>query len=202
MQIPRMPSSRPTRAAFKPPALPERGAVELPRRRARGRPRDPEHDCDRDREAGVQELVRGRIPRRHDCEPASWRPRADRRPRTTLRARFASRLLVRASVRCRRDRAADHAGDRDQGQHVGQRLEQHGSRVRVLRQTLCERTREAEQEARRRRAPNGRQFPKITAASAMNPRPAVMFSLNELTNPIERNAPPAAASIPERTTAP
>ena len=51
-------------------------------------------------------------------------------------------------------------------------------------------------------APNGRQLPKITAASAMNPRPAVMFSLNELTKPIERYAPPQAASMPERTTAP
>ena len=31
----------------------------------------------------------------------------------------------------------------------------------------------------------------------MNPRPAVMFWLNELTNPIERYAPPSAASTPD-----
>jgi hypothetical protein len=35
-------------------------------------------------------------------------------------------------------------------------------------------------------APTGRQRPKINAASAMKPRPSVMFSLNECTNPIER----------------
>src|SRR4051812_44933882 len=50
-------------------------------------------------------------------------------------------------------------------------------------------------------APNGRQFPKMSAASAMNPRPAVMFSVNELPKPIERYAPPAAANTPENVTA-
>jgi len=43
--------------------------------------------------------------------------------------------------------------------------------------------------------------PAMTAASAMKPRPPVMPSLNELRTPTDRNAPPAAASIPDRTTA-
>ena len=51
-------------------------------------------------------------------------------------------------------------------------------------------------------APNGRQLPKISAASAMNPRPAVMLSSKEFTNPSERYAPPAAASMPDTVTAP
>ena len=35
-------------------------------------------------------------------------------------------------------------------------------------------------------APYGRHFPKITAARAMNPRPAVMFWPNDPTKPIDR----------------
>ncbi len=51
------------------------------------------------------------------------------------------------------------------------------------------------------KAPNGRQPPKMRAASAIKPRPAVMFSVNELTNPIERKTPPSAASAPDSVTA-
>src|SRR5436305_14389042 len=51
-------------------------------------------------------------------------------------------------------------------------------------------------------APNGRQPPKISAASAMNPRPAVMLPVNEFPNPIESDAQPAPARTPDRTTAP
>ena len=58
---------------------------------------------------------------------------------------------------------------------------------------------EAEQQARAERAA-GRPLPKITAASAMKPRPVVMFSLNAWTKPIDRNAPPSEASTPERMT--
>ena len=50
-------------------------------------------------------------------------------------------------------------------------------------------------------APAGRQRPKISAASAMKPRPAVMFCVNVCRKPIERNAPPSAASPPEVMTA-
>ena len=46
-------------------------------------------------------------------------------------------------------------------------------------------------------APNGRQPPKMSAASAMNPRPPVMFSVNALPSPIERYAPPAPARMPD-----
>src|SRR5215207_10447904 len=50
-------------------------------------------------------------------------------------------------------------------------------------------------------APNGRQLPKITAARAMKPRPAVISSLNEPNRPIDRYTPPTAASAPEAVTA-
>src|SRR4029450_7174343 len=49
-------------------------------------------------------------------------------------------------------------------------------------------------------APNGFQPPKMSAASAMNPRPAVMFSVNALPSPIERYAPPAPARMPDMIT--
>ena len=39
------------------------------------------------------------------------------------------------------------------------------------------------------------------AASAMKPRPSVMFWLNDPTNATDRYAPPSAASIPETVTA-
>ena len=47
----------------------------------------------------------------------------------------------------------------------------------------------------------GRHLPKMTAARAMKPRPLVMFSENLPVKPIERNAPPSAASTPDVTTA-
>src|SRR5262249_27957727 len=51
--------------------------------------------------------------------------------------------------------------------------------------------------------PNGRQAPKISAARAMKPRPAVMLSVNAPPpKPIERYAPPSPARIPEVTTDP
>jgi hypothetical protein len=65
-------------------------------------------------------------------------------------------LLVRLPVGRRRDGAPDDTGDGDQGEDVGQRLEQHGGRPRVLRQPLREGAREAEQQAgggRAERAP-------------------------------------------------
>ena len=60
-----MPSSRPTRAAFsRLPCRAWRGR--LPGPCARGRPRGSRAGPQRDREACVQELVRARVPRRHD----------------------------------------------------------------------------------------------------------------------------------------
>src|SRR5688500_5353599 len=47
----------------------------------------------------------------------------------------------------------------------------------------------------------GFHLPKIRAASAMNPRPAVIPRVNKDDCPIERYAPPAAANTPERITA-
>ena len=47
-----------------------------------------------------------------------------------------------------------------------------------------------------RSAPSGVQRPKIRAASAMNPRPAVIPSWNELPNSSVRNAPPRPAKTP------
>ena len=108
--------------------------------------------------------------------------------------------LVRDADRGRRARPLEDAGDGDQRQQVRQRLEEHRQRVGVDRQPLGDRAREAEQERRREEALR-LQLPKISAASAMKPMPAVMFSLKELAKPIERKAPPSAASMPERITA-
>src|SRR5437868_2153122 len=59
-------------------------------------------------------------------------------------------LRIRPSCGGGRDRPADHARDRDQGQGVRQRLEQHGVRapVRDRPESLRERAREAEQQRR------------------------------------------------------
>src|SRR5215207_459419 len=59
-------------------------------------------------------------------------------------------LLVRPADRGRRDRAADHARDGDQRQHIGQSVEEERCRaalLEVLGQAIGERTREAEQQA-------------------------------------------------------
>ena len=66
MQSPRMPRSRPTRAARPPARAAERGPVERPGPAGEHDGDDAEHDRERDREAGVQELVGARVPRRHD----------------------------------------------------------------------------------------------------------------------------------------
>jgi hypothetical protein len=50
------------------------------------------------------------------------------------------------------------------------------------------------------KAPPGRQLPKISAARAMKPRPEVIFSVKWCEKPIERYAPPIAASTPDVTT--
>ena len=46
----------------------------------------------------------------------------------------------------------------------------------------------------------GRHLPKMSAASAMNPRPDVMLRVNSDDCPIERYAPPSAASAPDSST--
>src|SRR5689334_25030799 len=46
----------------------------------------------------------------------------------------------------------------------------------------------------------GFHLPKINAASAMKPRPAVMFLVNNDDCPIERYAPPMPASMPASST--
>src|SRR5262245_24404245 len=71
------------------------------------------------------------------------------RPKTTApQARTFAFLLLRVgtSIRGGRDRAADHAGDRNQRQHVRERLEQRRRAVRVRGKPVRERRREAEQE--------------------------------------------------------
>ena len=65
-------------------------------------------------------------------------------------------LDVGLAVGFRRNRAADDARDRDQGQHVGKRLEERGGRARVDGQPVGERGREAEEE---RRAPGAERPP-------------------------------------------
>ena len=171
---------------------------------ARGRSRAiPSAAADGDRETGVEQVVRARSSgsRRSATGSVSDGEHAEHEgPRCALDC--PSRLLVRATDGCRRDRAADrHRRRRSASARTGAP----GTGRRPSSEYSGSRWARALEKPNRRQAaaaPNGRQFPKITAASAMNPRPAVMFSLNELTNPIERYAPPAAASMPERMTAP
>src|SRR4051794_35265592 len=67
------------------------------------------------------------------------------RPNTTARDGRPLLLCVRAANSCGRDGAADHAGDRDEGQDVRQRLEEHGRGVGVRRETEREGRRRAEE---------------------------------------------------------
>ena len=61
----------------------------------------------------------------------------------------------------------------------------------------CRRARSRSRRADRRpQHRTGRQLPKISAARAMKPRPAVMFWSKVWANARDRYAPPAAASIP------
>src|SRR4051794_16999822 len=72
-----------------------------------------------------------------------------RAPSTTeiCAGRFSRLLLdVRTANGCGRDRAADDAGDRDQGEDVRKRLEQGSRASRIRREPLRERAREAEEE--------------------------------------------------------
>ena len=107
---------------------------------------------------------------------------------TASEARWLLLLTYGLAIGCGRDRAADHAGDGDQRQDVRQRLEEHGVRAarRSTSASRCASALEKPNRSAAAKAPNGRQLPKMSAASAMKPRPAVMFSLNECTKPIER----------------
>ena len=152
-------------------------------------------------EAQVVAVVRDQDPDRdrRDGEEAE----STETPAARFRGRGPLLLLVRAAIGGGRSRAADHAGDGDQRQHVRQRLEERRAGRRVDGQAVARARVEKPNRSAAPNAPNGRQLPKIIAASAMKPRPAVMFSLNvPPTKPTERYAPPSAASIPERTTAP
>ena len=81
----------------------------------------------------------------------------------------ARRLLLDVGTASRRgwDRPADHAGDGDQGQDVGQGLEQDGRAPRTRWQAGTTSAVEAPKSSAAANAPNGRQLPKMTAASAM-----------------------------------
>src|SRR5579862_477316 len=64
---------------------------------------------------------------------------------TTMPTRPTLLLDIWATVGGGRARAPDHAGDCDQGEHIGQSLEQDRARARVGRQTVRECSREAEE---------------------------------------------------------
>ena len=101
----------------------------------------------------------------------------------------AVRTSERTSEGGGRHGAPDDAGDRDERQHVRQRLEERRRRRRNSGRR-CASARETPNSSVAANSPRGLQRPKIIAASAMNPRPAVMFCVNECTKPMERNAPP------------
>src|SRR5690348_8035625 len=67
----------------------------------------------------------------------------------TIATRPPLLLDIGPAVGRRRRRAADHARDGDEGEHVGERGEQRRDGQRVLLQVHAERAREPEQEARR-----------------------------------------------------
>ena len=66
MHSPRMPRSLPTRAARPAARAAERGPIERPGPAGEHDREDAEDDGERDREAGMQELVGARVPRPHD----------------------------------------------------------------------------------------------------------------------------------------
>ena len=121
---------------------------------------------------------------RRGSPPAIAQPAtsADERPsaRAAVAARRALLLLVRPSNGGRWHRAADHAGHRDQGEDVRAAPGRASPRAGVRRAAGTRARVEKPNSSAAPKAPNGRQLPKMSAASAMKPRPAVMFSLKVL----------------------
>ena len=117
--------------------------------------------------------------------------------------RFA---LVGPAVGGGRDAPADQPGQDDDRRDVGQRAEQPGtagpSRSRRGRRSagrtsiVWPRVRKSEKNSAAPNAPSGVQRPTISAARAMNPRPATPSAWNEFDSSIERNAPPSPAKTP------
>src|SRR5207237_9254842 len=72
-------------------------------------------------------------------------------PSTTAAQALRLLLSIGPATRRGRNRPADHAGDRDQGQHVRKRLKEDGRVPPLLPEPECERRREAEQQRGRER---------------------------------------------------
>ena len=85
--------------------------------------------------------------------------------------RMALLLAVRATNGGGRDRAADHAGDRDQREDVGKALKGCPKRSRTQSGSRSARALEKPNSSAAAKAPNGLHLPKMSAASAMKPRP-------------------------------
>src|SRR4029450_9952965 len=79
-------------------------------------------------------IARGRI-------TTAASPRRNAKSALLLSGRSSLLLRVRPANSCRRDRAADEADDRHQGQDVGQGLEEERRLLRVLGQAAGERAR-------------------------------------------------------------
>ena len=107
-------------------------------------------------------------------------------------------LLVRPADRRRRDGAADEADQRDQREHVRQDRDERWRTRRRSSAGSCRAPARSRTAAPRRARRRGATCRRSSAARAMNPRPAVMFSLNRPSRPNDRYAPARPASTPRR----
>src|SRR5262245_40492637 len=170
-------------------------AERLPRENDRNR---AECHPDGDREAGVHQVVRVRVPRpenreRHRGEGEQADEDRDDRAGVPCRRRVGARRCAGAHYCFRYGRPTAAGGiERPITPATAMSVRTYGSAVNSVAtepEYSGSRWASAVENPNSRHAaaaPNGRQFPKIRAASAMNPRPEVMFSVNELTKPIER----------------
>src|SRR5436190_10429201 len=141
--MPATPSTRPSRIRPTPPARSSVLRILPPAPRAKSSAAIPQTAA-----TGIAQTASRRR------TPVVWRERATaagtaatpaRPSRTASEARWLL-LRIRASDGGGRDRAADHAGDSDQGEHVRQGLEEHRRRVGVLGEPERERGRGAEED--------------------------------------------------------
>ena len=196
------PAPRADRAVRSPPRRPiVRWSTAARAARARSRPVPSTIACEiASLRRSSSTSVRRPRPPSSSAGPRGGRPRPTRRTPAPVRRELS--LLVRASIGGRGLERPITAARAIERHDVRQGREQVRGDVRLALERDRERAREAEEQRSRRRQPSGLHLPKITAASAMKPRPLVMFSLNAPPKPNERYAPPSAASMPETITAP
>ena len=179
-----IPSTRPIAGRPRPARAAERDLHALPRP-PREDDREPaEQARDRDRAGRVDQRHRLQLAGERRCRPGS--PAIARIPHDERPRRRADSRADRYCLTYGRPTAA---GGTDlpitpmtaiSVMTYGQRLHEHLALVAVALDSGRQPAEEAEQQRERERAA-GRQSPTMSAARPMNPRPAVMFSVNEWT---------------------